>query len=279
GDIFLTLTHNRKVRLPGVTLNIMRGPGVTDGDNLFTDGLYVSGQERALLENLQESRKVGGESKTLPLPEIEEKLDRIVRVKGEDGLNELRDRARQVAAELSMEKEFGKLDRMVGAILSTKPTDILKSPITIARAFGHPYDPARMEGFDQLFVELQQREFADLPDANSIPRALRNFALYEAYFSNFIEGTRLDVQEPLRSIETGKPLPARDEDSHDVLGTYQIVSNRQEMAVTPEDAGQLLRILRYRHRTLMIARPAKNPGEFKDRNNRAGDTEFVDHTL
>src|SRR5690606_32782512 len=70
GDIFLTLTHNRKVRLPGVTLNIMRGPGVTDGDNLFTDGLYVSGQERALLENLQESRKVGGESKTLPLPEI-----------------------------------------------------------------------------------------------------------------------------------------------------------------------------------------------------------------
>src|SRR5690606_16871531 len=148
-DIFLTLTHNRKVRLPGVTLNIMRGPGVTDGDNLFTDGLYVSGQERALLENLQESRKVGGESKTLPLPEIEEKLDRIVRVKAEDGLNELRDRARQVAAELSMEKEFGKLDRMVGAILSTKPTDILKSPVTIARAFGHPYDPARMEVFEQ----------------------------------------------------------------------------------------------------------------------------------
>src|SRR5690606_37420430 len=32
-------------------------------------------------------------------------------------------------------------------------------------------------------------------------------------------------------------------------------------------------------RVLMAARPAKNPGEFKDRNNRAGDTEFVDHTL
>src|SRR5690606_7347325 len=158
-------------------------------------------------------------------------------------------------------------------------TDILKSPITIARAVRHPYDPARMEVFEQLFVELQQREFADLPDANSIPRALRNFAFYEAYFSNFIEGTRFDVQEALRIIETGKPLPARDEDSHDVLGTYQIVSNRQEMAVTPEDAGQLLRILRYRHRTFMIARPAKNAGEFKDRNNRAGDTEFVDHTL
>jgi len=279
GDIFLTHTHNRKVELPGIALNIMRGPGATGSDNLFTDGLYVSGQERALLENLQESRKVGGQSKTLPLPEIEEKLDQIVRVKSEEGLNELRDRARLISGTLGMEKEFGKLDRMVGAILSTKPTSILRSPVTIARAFGHPYDPARLEVFEQLFVQLQQREFPGLPDANDTARAFRNFAFYEAYFSNFIEGTRFDVQEALRIIETGKPLPARDEDSHDVLGTYQIVANRQEMAITPEDAGQLLEILRYRHRTLMVARPTKNPGEFKDRNNRAGDTEFVDHTL
>lgn len=178
-----------------------------------------------------------------------------------------------------MQKEFAKLDRMVGAILSTKPTDILKSPVTIARAFGHPYDPARLELFEQLFVELQQREFVDIPEMNTTARAYRNFAFYEAYFSNFIEGTRFDVQDALRIIETGKPLPARDEDSHDVLGTYQIVSNRQEMSVTPEDADNLLQILRYRHKAMMSARPAKNPGEFKDRNNRAGDTEFVDHTL
>jgi len=279
GHLFLTYNYERRVNLPGIKLSIMAGNAAIPGDNLLTDGLYVSGQERALLENLQESRKVGGESKTLPLPEIEEKLDQIVRVKGEDGLNELRDRARQVAATLGMDKEFGKLDRMIGAMLSTKSTDILKSPITIARAFGHPYDPARLEVFEQLFVELQQREFADQPEVNNTPRAFRNFAFYEAYFSNFIEGTRFDVQEALRIIETGKPLPARDEDSHDVLGTYQIVSNRQEMAITPEDTGQLLEILRYRHRTLMIARPTKNPGEFKDRNNRAGDTEFVNHTL
>src|SRR5690606_34769423 len=113
-----------------------------------------------------------------------------------------------------MQKEFVKLDRMVGAILSTKPTDILKSPVTIARAFGHPYDPARLEVFEQLFVELQQREFADIAEMNTTARAYRNFAFYEAYFSNFIEGTRFDVQDALRIIETGKPLPARDEDSH-----------------------------------------------------------------
>lgn len=64
----------------------MAGHPPPSGDNLFTDGLYVSGQEWALLENLQESRKVGGGSKTLPLTEIEEKLDQIFRVKGEEGL-------------------------------------------------------------------------------------------------------------------------------------------------------------------------------------------------
>src|SRR3546814_8111445 len=101
----------------------------------------------------------------------------------------------------------------------------------------------------------------------------------EAYFSNFIEGTRFDVQEARQINETGRPMPARDEDSHYVLGTYQIVGNRQEMASIPQDADQLIEILRYRHRILLIARPSKNPGEFKDRNNRAGDTEFVDRTL
>src|SRR3546814_203724 len=84
GDVFLTHTHNRKVELPGITLNVMRGHGATEGDNLLTDGLYISGPERAMLENLQESRTVGGEYKTLPLPGLAEKLGKIVRVSSEE---------------------------------------------------------------------------------------------------------------------------------------------------------------------------------------------------
>lgn len=279
GDIFLTYSYDRKVKLPGLTLNLMQGQGPLPGDLLFSDGLYVSGQDRALLENLQESRKVGGESKTWTIPQIEEKLDQIVRVKGEQGLNELRDRASEISTRLGMDREFDKLNRMVGAMLSTKPSGILKSPVAIARAFGHPYDPARLDLFEKLFVELQQREFADIYDANQTTRAFRNFAFYEAYFSNFIEGTRFEVEEALKIIDSGKPLPARGEDSHDILGTYQMVSNREEMQVVPKNSDELIYILRYRHKTMLTARHDKNPGEFKDRNNRAGDTEFVDHEL
>ena len=75
------------------------------------------------------------------------------------------------------------------------------------------------------------------------------------------------------------PLPTRDEDSHDILGTYSIVSNQEEMKAIPGTADELLRILQYRHKILLAARKSKNPGQFKDRNNRAGETHFVDYTL
>ena len=74
-------------------------------------------------------------------------------------------------------------------------------------------------------------------------------------------------------------MPNRDEDSHDVLGTYKLVSNREEMNITPGNPEEFLTILLYRHKVLLSARTSKKPGAFKDKNNRAGETHFVDHTL
>lgn len=278
GDLFFTSTSERKVKLPGITLNIMKGPAPLEGDTMNTQ-LRASQTERAMLENLQESRKPGSRSKTLTLPEIEERLESIVRARGEKGLNEFRDKAKLISAELGMEKEMEKLNKLISAMLATKPSNILSSPLTIARALGHPYDPNRIQLFEKLFVELKQCEFADIPDKNTTQLAFRNFAFFESYFSNFIEGTKFTIEEALQIIETGKPLAARDEDSHDVLGTYQIVSNRKEMSVTPGSPDRLLKILQYRHAILLSVRPNKNAGVFKIKNNQAGSSYFVDHTL
>src|SRR5690606_36827455 len=279
GDVFLTYNYERKIKLPGVTLNMLAGSPPIEGDNLFVDGLHVSQQARAFLENLQSSRRPGPSSKTMSLPEIEGKLEQIVRSKGEDGLNILRDSAREIASEIRMEKEFEKLDRLIGAMLATKPSSILNSPVALARAFGQPFDPKRIELFENLFVTLQQTEFAPIAETNTGNIAFRNFAFFEAYFSNYIEGTKFKIDEALHIIETGKPMSARDEDSHDILGTYQIISNRKEMDITPESPDHLLEILQYRHKIMLNARPSKKPGEFKDRNNRAGNTDFVEVEL
>ena len=74
--------------------------------------------ERALLENLQVSRQPGPESKTLTLPELEDRLEQVVRVKGEAGLNELRDKARAIAEKLEMQNEFEKLNKLISALLT-----------------------------------------------------------------------------------------------------------------------------------------------------------------
>ncbi len=279
GDLFITYTYERKVSYPGITLNIMKGPEPLESDYQFVDGLYASSQARAILENLQQSRKPGPNSKTLTIPELEIKLDNIIRVRGEQALNQLRDEARAIAEQTGMEKEFTQLDRIIGAMLVTRPSKILKSAAAQARVFGLPYDTVRIDRFNKLFTALQEKTFPDRPEKNLSDAAFRNFAFYEAYFSNFIEGTKFKVEEALEIIRTGKPLPARHEDGHDVLGTYHIVSNRTEMTITPKDPSEMLDILKYRHKLMLSARPEKNPGEFKNRNNMAGNTDFVDVTL
>lgn len=278
-QIFVTYTYTKKIELPGITIRFMEGMPAIEGDNPFSGELYVSQQERAFLENLQSSRQVGPTSKTLTLPEIENKLEQIVRVKGEVGLNQFRDKAREIAEKLGMHSEFEKLNKLISALLSTKPSKIFTSPIALARALGNPYDKHRLVLFEKLFVELQQQPYKERKDMNIEIKAFRNFAFFEAYFSNYIEGTIFEIEEAKSIIQSETPIPNRDEDSHDILGTYKLVSNHKEMRTTPSNPEELLHILQYRHQILLAARTSKKPGQFKDINNRAGETHFVDHNL
>ena len=279
GIIFLTYKYTKKISLPGITLSFMEGPAPIAGDNPISDGLYVSQKPRAFLENLQTTRNTGPASKCLPLPELEEKLEQIIRVNGEPEINNLRDIARKISARLKMKKEFASLNNMIGALLSSKPSKSLSSPLAKARAFGAPYDPDRIQLFEELFRTLQRQEFKNRPDRNTTARSFRNFAFFESYFSNYIEGTVFEIEEAKKIIRNNKPITTRKEDSHDVLGTYQIVSNREVMTRTPSSAEELLNLLLERHKILLHARPDKHPGLFKDTNNLAGQTSFVDFNL
>jgi len=279
GHIFLTYSYTKKVPLPGIIIRFLEGSKPIKGDNPIFGELYMSQKARAFLENLQSAKNAGPTSKCLTLPEIEEKLEQIIRVYGEEEINNVRDRARAIAEELKMEKEFERLNKLISALLATHTSKILSSPLAIARAFGSPYDPGRMKLFEELFRELQKQEFKNRPDKNTSEKSFRNFAFFESYFSNYIEGTVFDIAEAKQIIETNTPLPARNEDSHDILGTYLIVSNRKEMSTTPLSPDELLNLLSLRHKVLLGAREGKNPGKFKDRNNFAGSIAFVDFNL
>lgn len=278
GHIFLTYSYTSNVSLPGLTVHLLKGLGPIEGDNPFFENLFASQEARAFLENLQETRKEGEESKSLSISEIEEKLEALIRARGENGLNALRDKAREISVGLEMQKEFKKLNRLISDLLATGKPKNLTSPVAVARSLGEPFDPTRINLFEGLYEELAGKVFQEHRVSNSLNQ-YKTFAFFEGYFSNYIEGTEFTVEEAKEIILTETPLPARDEDSHDILGTYRIVSDKKEMAVCPATADEFLDLMRSRHAVLLQSRTSKKPGEFKNRNNRAGNTEFVDWSL
>jgi hypothetical protein len=225
-----------------------------------------------MLENLESSR--GAAERVVPLQDLENRLERILHVNGEGGLNVLRDRAREIRDTLGWSKEFERLDGIIGNLLGTR-TGKLPSPVALARAAGEPFDVPCVERLQLLFAELRGRPLPDIHDAFTSPEHITNKAFFEAYFSNYIEGTTFEIEEA-EEIVFNKRIPAaRPVDAHDILGTYRLVSDPTEMRRTPGTFDGLLELLRSRHVMLMQQRPAAMPGQFKKLPNRAGDSHFV----
>jgi hypothetical protein len=159
-------------------------------------------------------------------------------------------------------------------VLGTRD-DNLASERAKARGAGTPFDPERLKLFEALHIELRSTAPFSRPAEQRTAGARSVLAFYEAYFSNFIEGTEFDVNEAADIVFNNVIPRDRPEDAHDVLGTWQIVSDPVEMAKTPRDPAMLLSLMQSRHALLMSARPDKQPGRFKTEANRAGSTLFV----
>ena len=276
GDIFLTYKYTKKITLPGLTVHLLQGPEPQPFDRPFgATTLFFASEARALLENMQPGRARAGVGKTLPRTAVEEYLERLLRVRGELGLNAVRDEARALAQALNWHPALAALGQLMAALLATAPSRLLVSPVARARALGLPYDPDRAALFSLLLTALRQQLWPNLPDPAPQPPAFHELAFFEAYFSNFIEGTVFEVGEAHAMVTGNAAVPGRHADSHDVLSTYELVSNPAALTVVPGTAEQWLALLQSRHATLLRERPDKRPGQWKERANQAGNTSFV----
>jgi len=271
GSLFFIANHKRSIALPGVTLRPRRGPPPLESDRPFIGGLRIASPGRAFLENMRSSRARDGVARTLPKREVEERLDEMLRRSGEPALQRLREDAREIAGPLQLTDEFQRLDSLIGTLLGTRDAR-LESPVAIARAAGWPYDPQRLDLLQRLFTEL-----AGSSPMTRLARPTDGVALpfFEAYFSNFIEGTEFAVDEAEDIVFKGHIPAARPEDAHDVLGTWKVVSDYREMSRVPRNFDELKTLLKDRHARIMEGRPDKGPGRFKADPNRAGSTWFV----
>ena len=279
-NFFLTSSYTKKITdFKGVVINVMKGePALASDQNL--GGIFISSEWRWMLENMQISKKKGGESKIFSIEYIEDRLEKIIIREGEAGINKFRDKAREVAKQLNFNNEFKKLNKIISALLNTHSAKVLNSDSAKARAIGMPYDVERAGLFEILYDKLRDYYFHERTDKNTSAASFRLFSFFEAYFSNYIEGTKFIVEDAKKIVDTGITIPKRTKDSHDILGTFQIVSSSYEMSITPATADDLMDILKRRHLTMMSGRAEEmSVGVFKNQNNRAGSTEFVDFTL
>lgn len=274
GSIFLTGNYRRVLKLPGLRVVQAEGAGPVEGDMPFIGGLFMASQARALLENLAPTKVLGDAPRSVGAEALEKRLTEILRVRGEEELNAIRDRARRIAPELGLQREFDLLDRLVGSLLRTRTAKLI-SPAAKAYASGDPYDATCVERFDVLRSALAS-SILPLRQLNHAPNvAFYNEGFFDAYFSNFIEGTEFEVSEALEIVFHGMVPESRPADAHDILGTYKIVGNFEEMQRLPKDFDSLLDLLRHRHIVIMEGRTDKRPGHFKEKPNRAGSTLFV----
>lgn len=275
GHIFLGYKYTRKLSIPGVVIHFIATPPSLSSDYPFIEGLAVSSLARAMLENLETDRTQGGVKRGLTRDAVEQRLEAEFVAGGEAALNKLRDEARAVASTIGAQFEFSRLDGIIGALLSTRPASVLVSSVARARAVGEPFDSARVELFSALLCKLVNARIPEVREGRVSDAEYKTFAFFESYFSNYIEGTQFELDEARRIIESGVPSVTRNADSHDILGTYAIASNRREMSRRPKTSDEFLEILCTRHRVMMSGRPEVGPGRFKLRDNRAGNTHFV----
>ncbi len=266
----------RKLVLPGLTVEVMPGPpAATHGTarDVPYGSLFLASEPRRILENL--SRRKGWSERVLPQQEIEVQLDKMLALRGESRLNGLRDTCRTLASALDMAPQFARLDGIVGALLGTHAARNLSARQSLARAAGRPYDPGRLDLFDRLFSVLNREVLAVIADPAPAGVARENFAFFETYFSNYIEGTAFTVAEAESIVFGGQIIENRSADSHDILGTFAAATRSPWRDRPAKDADGFMAWLKSANAQVLQQRPDKKPGEWKDPVNQAGSTVFV----
>jgi hypothetical protein len=269
GQLYVDHPRPTPLALPGLAIIPRKGPGPLPGDQAL-GGFFVSSTARGLLDNTARSA-----ARYLPRKDVETWIAEILSRHGEGRLNGLRDEARALAVATGRTAAFERLSAAITAALSTGDAGAVVTDALRAGAAGHPYDLTRHDRFTAFAGMLADRAPGSILDAPEAASRRRMVPFFEAYFSNYIEGTEFTLDEAEDIVFSGIVPAGRPEDAHDILGTYRLVADEGEMRVVPREADDLIEILLARHAAIMGGRPDKGPGAFKTRENRAGASVFV----
>lgn len=268
-----TDSRTTSFEMPGVVV-LVRPRVEHPTDTPWAEGLSGSSPARALVDNLTESRgRNGRPGRTLTVSELQDWVAAKKLAWGTVRWRKLEEQAVEIAGDLGQDPAA--VRELFSSVAGDSAAPPLRGAFARATLDGTAWDERRVSMFANAAGELSQVEALVLP----APGVDGEFPFYEAYFSNYIEGTEFTIAEAREIVETQTPPARRSADGHDILGTHRCVVDPIGRAATASDPGEMIELLRTRHRTLMIGRPDIGPGEFKEEVNRAGGTEFVEPQL
>lgn len=271
GVLYVSHSRKRPLQLPGLTVFSDGSQHNREDDDVplnLEQTLYGASQVRALLENANERGRPESQSSRMSRTELQEKLTHIITSNTDTQNINLLEMVMQRPP--SPQRETIKV--FIEAIMSARPTVETDSAAFVAATRGKAYDSRRVALFESVVATLNdeqpiQRFIVDSQRSEFAP-------FYEAYFSNYIEGTQFEVEEAEAIVFQHVDLK-RPEDAHDVAATFAIVNDDAEMSRVFTSAAEFMENLRNRHSEMMKLRPTALPGQWKQRANRAGNTVFV----
>ncbi|MBU2763890.1 Fic family protein [Acidithiobacillus caldus] len=277
----LILSHptrfNKRMTLPGLVVVLRKGPGPLPGDMPLGDNhLYWASRPRMLLENLKRSSTRLG--RTAGRAEVEAFLVRVLQASGEEAMNRIRDDAKHLKETLDAAAEFQILNALIGELLGTHAKGALRTAEGHLVARGIPADSGALHRLGRLADALRGTPLPRFTDAAAQDPARTHFAFLEAYFSNYVEGTRFSIEEAEQIALHNQIVVSRPKDSHDLLGVFHLILDLRFRSSLPSP-DDILEGLCERHRRMLDRRPEVTPGEFKMTTNFAGQTEFVNPAL
>lgn len=270
----------RDIELPGIRVRARPGAGPQHDDIELPGGLHLASWPRAIAENAMPSRARSGTRRTFDDAELGDWIDYLCQNEGPERLAQYRRRAEELAPVLGVGPSYlAKVQSVIGIAIGTRPGDKTASTALTARLSGKPVDQLRVRRIELLAEALRSAAPQSNPFDTTDPGRYRYEPFFEAYFSNFIEGTEFDVDEAARIVFDGEIPPDRPRDAHDVIGTHRLVTDPEEMIQTGITVEEFLELIRRRNSAIMDHRPDKHPGHFKQIANRAGGTYFVEPDL
>lgn len=276
---YLFVSHPRStdLKLPGLVVSPdQTTAGPNSDDTPLVDGLYQASEQRALVDNLKAARRVKRRpSRNLTRDELHDQVVRLATTRTPEQRQRLLDAVARIAQRSGKQAAVEDINVFFESASGKRPTmDTRSSAMKVAQK-GKPYDANRVKLFNSL-ADVYARQSPVVMSTKPGDSRKRLLPFYEAYFSNYIEGTEFTIEEAEKIALDGIIPADRPGDAHDILGTFKIVSDTEEMGMSLDSADEFVEALRRRHTSIMEGRPDFAPGEFKSTSNRAGSTIFVD---